>query len=547
MLFYFDKDGKAVSSIPNAIFQGSVGVNEILVLAPFPKTTVVTAAFVLPNGLKLYPRYVNGVTEGYTLASVSAFEIPAPDGVTVNLWKMKLDKALTQQSGDLSVQFTFTGSGDESLTTETVNLSVSRGNPKFPPDVTDDAYDVILKATQTAQIASENATQTLAILTDSYTFFNEVIGFEPELWKIEAASGRVLVKDVSFTSDLNNKVFIVGQDITHLEFANCSIAGNITITFKGHNGCTVRNARFNNADMSILNYVNFENFGNVEKCGEISGIYYFFTNCSHISDSVISYAKNCRFIDNCDLYSESEASFKNCSFINNITENDSFGTGGVIFENCSFISNVDAIGQYVGCTYVDAETCDGYIPESDVGKVQVLTNDGSFEAVELPYTGDLVKITDFDNVVSQFGVIVDNHESRIATLEAGGGSSGGGSSGGGSSGGSKLYEHFVKINCEGDFNGSYYLDSGTIYATFYRSTSTPLTFDDLHGKRFACWGTCYLDDGASMLTNLNAEVRTYPNGTTEILVEALNRNAVYIEWYSFTKDECTVTDTVTEV
>ena len=545
MLFYFDKDGKAVSSIPNAIFQGSVGVNEILVLAPFPKTAVVTAAFVLPNGLKLYPRYVNGVTEGYTLASVSAFEIPAPDGVTVNLWKMKLDKALTQQSGDLSVQFTFTGSGDEILTTETVNLSVSRGNPKFTPDVTDDDYDVILKATQTAQIAAENATQTLAILTDSYTFFNEVIDYEPYLWKLADASGRVLVKDVNFTSDSNNKVFTVGQNVTHLEFANCSIAGKITITFKGHNGCTVRNARFNNADMSI-NYVNFENFGNVEKCGEISGIYYFFTNCSHISDSVISYAKNCRFIDNCDLYSESDASFKNCSFINNITENDSFGTGGVIFENCSFISNVDAVGQYVGCTYVDAETCNGYIPEADVGKVKVLTNDGLFEAVELPYTGNLVNITDFENVVSRVGGIVDNHESRIATLEAGGGSSGGSSSGGGSSGGGTLYEHRVEIEGLSDFNGDFYRDACNIYATFYRSTPAPLTFDDLLGKRFSCSGSCYLDDGASMLTNLNAKVKITKD-VLEIEVEALNRNAAYIEWYSFTKDECTVIDTVTEV
>lgn len=546
MLFYFDKDGKAVSSIPDAIFQGSVGVNEILVLAPFPKTTVVTAAFVLPNGLKLYPRYVNGVTEGYTLASVSAFEIPAPDGVTVNLWKMKLDKALTQQSGDLSVQFTFTGSGDEILTTETVILSVSRGNPKFPPDVTEDAYDVILKATQTAQIAAENASVTLAILTDSYTFFNEVIGFEPDLWKLEDASGRVLVKDVNFTSDSNNKVFTVGQNVTHLEFANCSISGNITITFKGHNGCTVRNARFNDADMSSLNYVKFENFGNVEKCGEISGIYYFFTNCSHISDSVISYAKNCRFIDNCDLYSESDASFNNCSFINNITENDSFGTGGVIFANCSFISNVDARGQYFGCTYVDAETCDGYIPDADVGKVKVLTNDGLFEAVELPYTGNLVNITDFENVVSRVGGIVDNHESRIATLEAGGGSSGGGSSGGGSSGGGTLYEHRVEIEGLSDFNGAFYEDNCNIYATFYRSTPTPLTFDDLLGKRFSCSGSCYLNDGASMLANLNAEVKITKD-VLKIEVEALNRNAAYIEWYSFTKDECTVIDTVTEV
>ena len=140
MLFYFNTSGSAMTSIPSPIYQGSVGVNEILVLAPFPASTTVTASFVLPNGVKLTPRVAQqgDKDDGYTFANVPGFTIG-----DMNLWRLTLDKALTQYSGDLSVQFSFTDTSGRVLTSGAVTVTVSAGVPSLPVYPSQEEFDGI--------------------------------------------------------------------------------------------------------------------------------------------------------------------------------------------------------------------------------------------------------------------------------------------------------------------------------------------------------------------------------------------------------------------
>ena len=157
MLFYFNTSGSVTTSIPSPIYQGSVGVNEILVLAPFVASTTVTASFLLPNGVKLYPRLAEGGeldTEAYLyrLAAVEGFSLGG-----MNLWCLTLDKALTQYAGDLSVQFSFTDISGRVLTSDTVSVTVSAGVPSLPVYPTQNDFEIITGYLSQALNAKLNA------------------------------------------------------------------------------------------------------------------------------------------------------------------------------------------------------------------------------------------------------------------------------------------------------------------------------------------------------------------------------------------------------
>ena len=79
MLYYIDIEGVVQAAIPDTVTQGTVGVKEIIIIAPFPSSTVVTAFITLPNGIMIYPEYV-GRTQlengdyGYKFTPITAFE-----------------------------------------------------------------------------------------------------------------------------------------------------------------------------------------------------------------------------------------------------------------------------------------------------------------------------------------------------------------------------------------------------------------------------------------------------------------------------------------
>lgn len=420
MLFYIDGQGVVQAAIPDTVTQGSVGVREIIIIAPFPTSTVVTAFITLPSGLKIYPQYVgreqieNG-DYGYKFTPITAFEgkIPTPDGVTVNVWKMTIDRSLTQISGAVHFTFAFVDLLGNVLTSTQATMNVGKATPYLNPTITDNdintiagyvaaaqqaAEDAAEAATTAAEEAAEAAAATIAAklaqaVEDAAEAAEEVISeVEPRIYYdtvittestlvglLDTYPGRVLVKGVHIERDAN-MVFEVNQACTLLEFRDCTVSDNVSeITFTGNAGCTIRGLDLSGG--SYLTTIKINGFAMAENIGQGNLKEYFYTGCHRISNCRIAVAQNCSFIEDCHMYSENDARINSCQFIVGITESDPSGAYGVTFTNCDFISNVWAIGSYTNCKYVDVDTCRGYVPSSDAGKVQVLTADGTFNTL----------------------------------------------------------------------------------------------------------------------------------------------------------------------
>ena len=161
MIFLSNSQGTIVASSPGTLHQGSINANEIILLAPFTSTATVQASFRLPGGLLTYPRLLEvGDTEGaqeeypYTLALGEAFAGTLPDGF--NLWKMTMDKALTERAGTLGISFIIT-TPEWRITTDEATTEIIKGGAYISPSVSEDGYSEITKILSATQNAQENA------------------------------------------------------------------------------------------------------------------------------------------------------------------------------------------------------------------------------------------------------------------------------------------------------------------------------------------------------------------------------------------------------
>lgn len=210
------------------------------------------------------------------------------------------------------------------------------------------------------------------VVTDSLQFRN-----------IGSLKGRILVKNVTFTKDDNGSIYKVSNDTSLLEFVNTSMELAISFTIEGNTNCKI-------LGLNLPDYasnIEIKNFGSVEDCklkGHWAGS---FVNCTHVENCSAAYITGCKYVINCELISERDAVVQNCDYVSGIRiGDDPFGNytnDNVVCRNCNFIANVDANGTYIDCTYVDPNTCKGFVKDEDVGKVQVLTNDGTFQTAEL--------------------------------------------------------------------------------------------------------------------------------------------------------------------
>ena len=100
MLYIMNSEG-AVKSVPSRVNQGSVNVNEMILLAPFPSSTVVCFAIELPNKVKLNPKLMANV-------DFATDFIEDADGRYYNAWRYVLPGALTQYAGTAKLTFILT-------------------------------------------------------------------------------------------------------------------------------------------------------------------------------------------------------------------------------------------------------------------------------------------------------------------------------------------------------------------------------------------------------------------------------------------------------
>lgn len=159
MIFIVKADGTLEKVFPEAVNQGSVGVNKLILVAPFVADTVVTAACKLPNGIYTKPTLLRKAT--VPLLS------PTEDGESYNAWEFTLDAAVTQYSGTVTVQFFANGNGTV-LATYADTFTVAKGVPQELPDTPSaDVYNDLLDALSGVGVRLTAAEETIEERTAS--------------------------------------------------------------------------------------------------------------------------------------------------------------------------------------------------------------------------------------------------------------------------------------------------------------------------------------------------------------------------------------------
>mgnify|MGYP003288268510 CR=1 FL=1 len=145
MVFIATSGGIIEASVPSPVAQGSYLSNEIVLLAPFPESAMVTCAFVLPNGI----RTAEALTDN-TEYAMAAIQIPSitetATGRQYSAWRYTLNGALTEFAGDVTVQF-FVYHSTSRLATYAATFYVASGVDVILPDPPDsNIYREILEA-----------------------------------------------------------------------------------------------------------------------------------------------------------------------------------------------------------------------------------------------------------------------------------------------------------------------------------------------------------------------------------------------------------------
>lgn len=140
MIFISDSAGNITCSLPENVYQGSNRANEIVLLAPFPKTAVVTVGFRLPNGALTTPDIADASDE-YRAKVMNDLPtgIQDKDGNAYNVWAFTLNRPVTSLGGNLRVQFyiyTGTDSEGQAIATSPATLPVINGVPYINPSAT---------------------------------------------------------------------------------------------------------------------------------------------------------------------------------------------------------------------------------------------------------------------------------------------------------------------------------------------------------------------------------------------------------------------------
>jgi hypothetical protein len=393
MIFLSNAAGEITAAIPETINQGSVGVNKIVLIAPFPANSVVSATFTLPNGIKIYPRYVDGVREEnyhYLMGVVEAFGDKGLviDGVTVNAWQLTLDKAITQIAGKVTVQFLITTAsggvtegGDEVgilpgtefvLATTSATLPINRGNAYISPSVSPSQFELIEQYLAAAKLAEENAKTSAntaeefymdasgeadraeaeadraKLEADRYSPWDVVANQETALAVLNGMANTnlksYLFLNVDFT-ELNLNNFINGDGIPQINIAN-------SIEKLEFRGCTFESAQGVPLALKFF-YLGSQCYITGAKGDEL--VIQGFTD---VIDCRAKLIQDCEYVTACDA---------------------------VTLDDCESVTDTTA-ENFIDCIFVDPFTVIGFVPSTDVGKVATLTDDGTYKPERLAKT-----------------------------------------------------------------------------------------------------------------------------------------------------------------
>ncbi len=386
MIFLSDIKGTITAVVPSPIYQGSSDADEFVLIAPFPRQSVVCVAITLPNGQIIAPRIsTNPDTpfgdHAFALELLESFsdKLYNAENIGYNAWRIKVNAPLTQYGGNLSLQFLIATGDGVIKTTSSLNVNIGRGTPYIMPQDPEGWNQVLdlLSGYNTILQSLEDKNEWDYVITSLEDFTTE---------KLATMSGRVLVNGVNYLADSNNDPIMVSvpSEVEVIKFVNsiiyCSIRSDTKNTkIIGLQGSYIE-------DSYTWKYTYISGFGAVEDCTGRVELY----NCENIRHCNIHRAYNCANLTDIecrvDYVDGNVDMFVMCTVLDNIRIYSGAVEGFLLiaeFNSCSHISNVHNMSpegnitvDYDNCTYVDGDTCDGYYTEEDAGKVALIEPNG---------------------------------------------------------------------------------------------------------------------------------------------------------------------------
>lgn len=142
MIFFADNNGTIIKTVPEPVYQGSAGANNIYLVAPFAEGLVVTVRFQLPNGVWTTPALMNKGTAdkgAMTGQGVVNGVIQADTEVTYAIWSYSIPNDVTKYYGTVTAQFFFYAAKEGVFTaSSSTGFTVGRGVPTVLPDGIED-------------------------------------------------------------------------------------------------------------------------------------------------------------------------------------------------------------------------------------------------------------------------------------------------------------------------------------------------------------------------------------------------------------------------
>ena len=236
--------------------------------------------------------------------------------------------------------------------------------------------------------------------------WDHVITTAEDFANISNYTGTILVKGLQYV-DLGT-VFeedTIVINASYVKFIDCAFYATNWKDIVGNKNCTI-DGFYWRAEYDSLS---LSTFGKVINCkhdkfGDIAGYPLRIYNCDYIHNCDFGEAYNCNHISDCTLTIDVYGTvLSNCTHIHGLRldqqYNDDEQFRECIFDKCSYMSNINVIDGtiptldiiYKDCLYVDADTCSGFLSDEDVGKVQALTNDGTFQTVPI-YNGEVEEV-----------------------------------------------------------------------------------------------------------------------------------------------------------
>lgn len=164
MIFICNSEGIIQAVSPSSINQGSVSLTELILIAPVPRQSVVQAMFKLPNGLIIRPQLLTQEEYDYNLSPLEQIN-DALKEKDLTAWSIKVNRAITQFYGTLTVSFVITGE-DAIITTTEVNIPINKSGTALPIPVTEANISEItgyLARAESAALNAERAAEELPI------------------------------------------------------------------------------------------------------------------------------------------------------------------------------------------------------------------------------------------------------------------------------------------------------------------------------------------------------------------------------------------------